>query len=441
MAFQDNQGERTNWSLQVLPAGSTLDFAGRAYLDGRASDPRALGWMQGSPPPEEKHVTFEGGRYLEFPEIRWSLSHMRALMPTVNVRRGDGARLSLGAPSAADAAAVEALVFSDLSGRARRFDEALFDTYTDGIAVLHRGRLVYERYFGALEPHLPHACFSVTKSYAGTLAAVLVHEGMLDENKLIPHYLPELSGTAWADAALRQVMDMLTGLDYREDEADDRSSSSEYMRACRTRPRPIGYEGPQTSSDFLRTVRKEGAHGEAFAYKSVNTQIMAWVMARVTGRSFAHLLHERIWAPLGCDEDGYLIVDPAGMPSASGGFCASLRDLARFGELIRRDGEWGGKQLIPVAVLDDIRRGGDPAKFVEFASGRLSGYSYRSHWWVSHNELGAVEARGIHGQRLYIAPGAEMVVARFGSHPKASAAFSDPIIMPQMLALGRLLRG
>ncbi|MCK1496699.1 6-aminohexanoate hydrolase, partial [Bradyrhizobium sp. 188] len=65
----------------------------------------------------------------------------------------------------------------------------------------------------------------------------------------------------------------------------------------------------------------------------------------------------------------------------------------------------------------------------------------RSQWWVSHNELGAVEARGIHGQRLYIAPGAEMVIARFGSQPVAVSTFSDPIVMPQMLALGRLLRG
>lgn len=441
--FEDNHGGRTHLSAHAQPGpeGGTLEFAGRTYLDGRASDPRALGWMQGSPPPEETRVTFESGRHLAFPEIRWSLSHIRELMPTVNVRRGDGRRLSLGTPSAADAAAIDTLAFGDLNGGVRRFDEALFDTYTDGIAVLHRGRLVYERYFGALEPHLPHACFSVTKSYAGTLAAMLVQEGALDDSKLIPHYLPELRGTAWEDAALRQVMDMLTGLDYQEDEADDRSSSSEYMRACRTRVRPIGYEGPQTSYDFLRSVRKEGAHGEAFAYKSVNTQVIAWVMARVTGCSFAQLLHDHLWAPIGCEEDGYLIVDPAGVPSVSGGFCASLRDLARFGELIRCEGEWDGKQLIPAPVLDDIRRGGDRAKFAEVASDRLPGYSYRSQWWVTHNELGAVEARGIHGQRLYIAPAAEMVVARFASHPVASAALSDPIVMPQMLALGRLLRG
>ncbi|MCK1501203.1 serine hydrolase, partial [Bradyrhizobium sp. 188] len=358
------------------------------------------------PPPADKQISFESDRSLNFPEIRWSLSHMRELVPTMGVRRGDGARLSFGTPSAADTAAVDELAFSDMNGRVRRFDEALFDTYADGIVVLHRGRLVYERYFGALEPQLPHACFSVTKSYAGTLAACLVHEGVLDDSKPIPHYLPELGGTAWSDATLRQVMDMQVGMDYREDDDDERSSSSVYMRACRTRPRPAGYDGPQTSCDYLRMVRKEGAHGEVFAYKSVNTQVMAWVLARVTGRSFAQLLHERLWAPLGCEEDGYLVVDPAGMPSASGGLYASLRDLARFGELIRREGEWDGKQLLPAPVLDDIRHGGDPAKF---KSERLRGYAYRSQWWVSHNELGAVEARGIHGQRLYIAPGAEMV--------------------------------
>ncbi|RUX15715.1 class C beta-lactamase-related serine hydrolase, partial [Mesorhizobium sp. M2A.F.Ca.ET.042.01.1.1] len=349
-----------------------------------------------------------------------------------------GAGLSFNEPTVADTTTVEALTFTDLNGRRRRFGEALFDTYTDGIVVLHRGRVVFERYFGALKPHLPHACFSVTKSYAGTLAAALVHDGLLDEGQLIPHYLPELRGTAWEDATLRQVMDMQTGMDYNENEADNQSSSAIYMRACRTRPRPADYDGPQTSCEFLRTVRKQGVHGQVFSYKSVNTQVMAWVMSRVTGLSFAQLLHERLWAPLGCEEEGYLVVDPAGMPSASGGLYASLRDMARFGELIRREGEWNGRQILPGSVIDDIRIGGDPAKFT--ANG-MPGYSYRSMWWVSHNEFSAVEAYGIHGQRLHIAPGAEMVVAQFSSHPIASTVFGDSIIMPQMLELGRYLRG
>lgn len=410
-----------------------LEFNGQRYLDGRASDPRDLGWMRGAPPPADKRITFDSDTFLGFPQVRWSLSHRRELGATVNVWRGPGG------PSPLDrndkAIDIDSLTFADRNGRVRRFDEAVFDTYVDGILVLHRGRIVYERYFGALEPHLPHACHSITKSYAGTLASALVHEGVLDDGKTIPHYLPEMRYTAFGDATLRHVIGMQTGLEYNEIYKDERSSVWEYLRACGFKPQSDGVGWQKTLCDYLLTLRKkEGAHGDTLLYKSVNAEVMAWVMARVTGRSFAQLLHERLWAPLGCEEDGYVIVDPAGMPMAGGGLSMTLRDMARFGELMRREGDWSGKQLIPASVVHDVQKSVAPSKLV-------FGFSYRSMWWVLHDELGAFEGRGMHGQRLYVAPKAEMVVGCFASHPIASSFISDPIFLPQMLALGRMLRG
>lgn len=412
-----------------------LEFDGQRYLDGRASDPRKLGWMCGAPPPADKRINREGDNFLEFPQRRWSLSHMREFLATVNVSRGEAR------PSPLDrsekAADIDAITFVQPNERSRRFDEALFDTYTDGIVVLHRGRIVYERYFGALQPHLPHSCQSVTKSYAGTLAAAFVHEGVLDEGKVIPYYLPELRGTAWEDATLRQVMDMQTGLAYTGDYTDEHSGVRAFGRAVGYRWRPPGYVGPQTLCDYLRTIRKEGAHGERFSYKCVDTEVMAWVMARATGRSFAQLLHERLWAPLGCEENAYIVVDSGGMPMVCGGLSSTLRDLARFGELMRREGEWNGKQLIPASVVYEVQKGVESEKCPNVPQ---PGCSYRSQWWVTHNELGALEARGMYGQRLYVAPKAEMVVARFASHPLLTNAGNDSITVPQMLALGRMLR-
>lgn len=407
-----------------------FEFDGQRYLDGRASDPRELDWMRGAPPIAEKCITFDGDKFLDFPQMRWSLSHMRELVATVSVWRGRSGPTPLDRDDRA--ADIDALLFADRDGSTRRFDEALFDTYVDGIVVLHRGRIVYERYFGALEPHLPHACFSITKSYVGTLAAAFVHEGLLEESKTTAHYLPELRGTAFEDATLRDLMDMQTGLAYTENYADESSSDRAYSRACGMRPRPTDYAGPQTLCDYLRTVRKEGVHGKAFAYKTINSEVTAWIMARVTGLSFAQLLHERLWAPLGCEQDGYLVVDPVGMPVCGGGLSASLRDLVRFGELIRCDGASNRKQLIPASVVHDLQRADHPVKFP-------SGFSFRGMWWVTHNELDAVEARGTHGQRLYVAPKAEMVVARFASHPAAPSPINDPITLPQMLELGRML--
>lgn len=387
-----------------------LEFDGQRYLDGRASDPRELGWMRGAPPPPEKRISFESGNVWAFPELRWSLSHICEFRTSVKVWRGQGG------PSQFEhcdkSSDIHALTFVDADGRRRRFDQALFDTYADGFLVLHRGRIVYERYFGALEPHVPHSCQSITKSYAGTLTAALVHEEVLHDSETISHYLPELRGTGWEDATLRQVMDMQTSLAFTE----DYTKVDESFRC-----------------DFLRTIRKQGAHGE-FAYKSVNTNVMAWVMSRVTGRSFAELLQERLWSPLGCEEDAYVDIDPTtGMPRAHCGLNVTLRDLARFGELMRCEGAWNGKQLFPASVVHDLRFGDHPAKPLQ-----RFGYTYRSQWWVSHNELDSFEASGLYGQALYISPKAEMVIAMFASHP--SCAHIDRIRAPQMLALGRMLR-
>ncbi|MBC5785238.1 serine hydrolase [Ramlibacter sp. USB13] len=416
----------------------TLTFDGIAYPDGVASDPRHLGWMEGTPPPPGREVRFADDRFLDFPQIRWTLSHMRELVPTVNVWRGPGPASPF--PDALQQDAIDRLAFTDMHGRERRWDASLPDTYTDGIVVLHRGRRIYERYFGALQPHLPHSCFSITKSYAATLCATLVHEGVLDAQQRIPHWLPEMKGTAYEDATLRQVMDMQIGVAYSELYSDPKAHIWDYARAGGLRPRPEGYAGPGSFYDYLQTLRPEGRHGEAFAYKTVNTELMAWVMKRVCGVPLAQMLSDHLWSPLGCEQDGYLTVDPVGVPMGGGGLHASLRDLARFGELMRRGGDWNGRQLVPEAVVADIRRGSDPAKFAKAGYTLLPGYSYRSMWWVSHNELDAFEGRGIHGQRLYVAPRAEMVVARFASHPVAASAANDPITLPALLALGRLLR-
>jgi CubicO group peptidase (beta-lactamase class C family) len=416
-----------------------LEFGGRRYLDGEASDPALLGFMEGSPPPAHKRIRFQDDRFLEFPEIRWALSHMRELCPTVNVWRGADRASDLGGVEAATSAAIDAVSFEDTTGRTRTFGASHHDVYTDGIVILHRGRRVYERYFGALRPHVPHACFSITKSYVATLAATLIHEGALDETRLVSHYLPEMAGTAYADATLRQLLDMQIAVAYSEDYADPRAEIWAYARAGSLRARPPDYSGPDNFYESLLTLRKEGAHGAAFAYKTVNTEVLGWIMKRVTGLKLEVLLSDRIWSRIGCEEDAYITVDSIGVAMAGGGMSASLRDLARFGELMRCEGAALGRQILPAAVIADIRRGADPAKFAMAGYEQLAGYSYRNMWWVAHDPLGVLEGRGIHGQRLYIAPVAEVVIARFSSHPIATSGANDPITMPGFAAVCRML--
>ena len=410
------------------------------YLDAVESDPVRMGWMVGSPPPPDRLIRFSDSSFSQFPCTRWSYSNMRQFLPTAVVRRADRPVRTLPRQERTD---LDAVPFTPLGTRdTLTWSESLLANYTDGILILHRGRIVYERYFGVLDAHTPHIAFSVTKSFVATVAATLVHEGVIDAQATVSQYLPELASSGFGDATIRQLLDMTTGLRFTEDYTDEHSTIWEFSRAGGFRPRPPGYHGPESLYGFIRTVEKESPHGERFAYKTVNTDTLAWVMRRVTGRSVGDLVRDRVWSKLGVEEDAYFTVDETGVEFAGGGFNLTLRDMARFGEMMRLGGRFNDQQIVPAEVVDDIRRGGSRDHFALAGYTLLPGWSYRSMWWVSHNDHGAFTARGIHGQAIYIDPAAEMVIARFASHPLGANANLDPMSLPAYHAMARhLMRG
>jgi len=401
------------------------------------TDPVALGWMVGSPPPADKVIRFADGSGYKFPQTRWSFSNFRQLMPTTQVSRGTGAPSALPRALRND---LDAVSFVPLGKDTPMTWAQAFDAnYTDGVVVLHKGRIVYERYAGALRPEGQHISMSVTKSFFGTLGAMLVAEGKLDENAPVSRYVPELKDSAFGDATIRQVLDMRTGLKYSENYLDPNAEIWQHTRAGGVLPRPPGYQGPQTFYEFLQTVKKEGEHGGSFAYKTVNSDALGWVIRRATGQSIGQLLSERIWSRLGMEQDAYFTVDSVGNEFAGGGLNAGLRDMARFGEMMRNQGKFNGQQIIPASVVQDIAKGGDKSAFPQASFPTLPGWSYRNMWWVSNNEHGAYSARGIHGQAVYIDPKAEMVIARFASHPMPNNPFNDPNSLPAYMALAKHL--
>jgi CubicO group peptidase (beta-lactamase class C family) len=252
--------------------------------------------------------------------------------------------------------------------------------------------------------------------------------------------VPELRHCAFGDATIRQLLDMTTSLDYTEDYADDDSPVWSLGRAVGFLPVPPGYRKPATSYAYLASLGKlSTAHGERFVYKTPNTDVLGWVLRKVTGRPLADLMGERIFAKLGAEQDAYFLVDPVGVEFAGGGLHLSLRDLARFGEMMRLGGRVGGAQIVPQAFADDVLRGGDRASLARAGYKMLPGWSYRSMWWVSHNEHGAFSARGIHGQAIYVDPAAGMVIARFASHPQGANANMDPTSLPAYHAVAKWL--
>ena len=411
----------------------------RPPLSARESEPDNFGWMQGHPPPPDKRLSVADGSFFDFPALRWSVVHMRDLLPTVGVGRGLGAPHPLA--YRLDTTGIDTLTFTPWGAASpMTWEASLWENYTDGILILHRGQIVYERYFGELSDRRVHAVMSLTKSFTGTLAAILVAEGQLDPARPVTDYVPELAGSAYGDATVRQVMDMTTALHYSEDYADPNADVWDFSAAGNPLPKPADYDGPVGYYEYLETVEKQGAHGEAFGYKTVNADALGWIISQASGKSVAALLTEKVWSRMGAEQDAYYQVDGLGTPFAGGGLSAGLRDLARFGELIRTRGTLpNGTRLFPEAAVADIERGGSKEAFGRSDHLGLEGWSYRNMWWITENENGAYAARGVHGQTIYIDPTAAMVIVRLASHPVAANSANNATSLPAYQAVADYL--
>ena len=414
-----------------------------APLTADESDPRAMGWMQGFPPPPDKLITQPDSVYFSFPRLRWSVCHLREFLPTEEISRGIGAPVPLDVlppEELADARrAIDALTFTPINGTApMSWAESLKANYTDGILIIHRGRVVYERYSGCFAEDGKHAAMSMTKSVTGLLAEIMVVEGDLDDMLPVRDVIPEIGDSAFAGATIRQVMDMTTGVRFSEDYSDPNADIWLYSAAASPLPKPEGYRGPDGYWEYLQQVEPDGAHGAAFHYKTINSDMLGWIISRVSGKSVTALASERLWRPMGAEQDAYMTVDGKGVPFAGGGLTAGLRDLGRLGLLMLNEGEINGRRLFPAEVVRNIRAGGDRAKFGD-GFPTLAGGSYTSQWWVLHNAHGAFAARGVHGQTIYVDPTAEMVLVRFASYPRAQNGFIDPTSLPAYQAVAEQL--
>jgi hypothetical protein len=395
-----------------------------------------LGYMSTFPPIDDKIIN--DSNKAKYPQIRWSLQHVRELGSTRNIRRGEKpvSELPLALRD------LDNYTFEDPKGQKITLAEWQRSTFTDALIVLHKGRLVYERYYNQMKPETPHLLFSVTKSFTGLLAAQLAKEGKLELNAQVTKYVSELADTAWGDMMVRDVMDMTGAVRFREVYTDPTSDIFTYNYSSGMLSPPPNYNGPKNIYDFLKTLKKDEkrAHGEGFVYQTVHSEVLGWIVSRITGKHFGDLMSERIWQKLGMSEDAYVMIDSVGTPLQGSGLCATARDLTRFGEMLRRGGEFNGQRIFDKLVIEDLIRGGNQEKFKASGMAFRPGYSYHNQWWILHNADGAFEASGVHGQMIHINPAAEMVVVKLSSHPVPGAGFTHPLTLKAWAALAEAVK-
>jgi CubicO group peptidase (beta-lactamase class C family) len=371
------------------------------------------GIMAAFPPTDDNQVTLANWRQNPFSE--WSFRNVRELLPTANISRS-------ATPTLLPLALrhIDDVAFEGLGGQKTTVSAALRQSHTDGFLALHRGQIAGEWYGHGLTPAAQHLIFSVSKSVAGTLGGILTDRGMLDPDAPVLTYIPEMKGSVYATCTVRHLLDMSVGIRFDEDYLATDGDVVRYRLSTGWDVKDGGNGAPsQHLRQYLQTLRPDGSpHGHTFHYVSTNTDVLGWVYERACGMSYAKILGHYLWEPLGAEQDAYITVDSRGAARVAGGICASLRDLARFGEMMRNGGVSGGRQVVPTWWIDDIRNNGDAdawsrGKLVEiFPNG-----NYRSKWYTVDRGGKAFCAVGIHGQWIYIDPANETVVVRVSSQP------------------------
>lgn len=394
--------------------------------------------MQGFPPPPEGQVTLANWRTAPF--NRWAFHHVRELIPTADIPN-DPARTW---PLPAAPVDLSRLHLADEHDRPLSFAGFLDRTDTDGLVVLHRGRVVFERYAHGMTADSPHILMSVSKSLLGLLAGALVAAGDLDPDHPVTDLVPEVAATAYRGATIRHLLDMRAGVAFDEDYLATSGPIVAYRKAAGWNPPEPGDQPADLRAFFGQLTKSSGAHGGPFNYVSPNTDLLGWVIERATGRRYADLASERLWKPLGAARSAYITVDRLGAPRCAGGVCATVRDLALVGRLVVEGGTREGTPVVPERWIEDITDRGDPDAW---AAGPFTAYypglpiHYRSQWYVLRGDPPLLFALGIHGQNLFVDRHHEIVVAKVSSQALPLDARCIALTMRAVAALRRFLAG
>jgi len=305
-------------------------------------------------------------------------------------------------------------------GRSVTLDQAMTSRPFDGFVVVHRGRIVYERY-PRMRPTDRHLMFSVTKAFVGMAVAILEDRGQVHLDRPVADYVSDLKGTAWETIPLRDVLEMASGIEAGESSADPYSDPKnthyQFEASLGILPKTAAM-APDVQREetyhYLRSLRRARAPGVAWEYCSANTAVLAWLVERVSGRTLADFLSDEVWSRMGAEADAQIVVNRNGIAVAHAGLSATLRDLARFGRLLTPSappvGAAGGAgRVFSEAVVRRITSGGRPQ--ILAAGSHPKWLHHVAYQWDAVTDKGDFFKGGFGDQLLYVAPRKDVVIA------------------------------
>ena len=289
------------------------------------------------------------------------------------------------------------------------------------LVVLKDGEIHHESYHLGTGAEDRRISWSVAKSFLSALFGIVLSDGAIDsiDDKVIK-YVPELKGTAYDQASIKDVLQMSSGVTFNEDYLDFWSDINRMGRVV-----ALG----MSLDDFTKSLdQNDAAPGMAWHYVSIDTHVIGMVMRGATGRNIPDLMQEKIFDKMGFEADPFYVADGYETAFVLGGLNLRTRDYARFGQMVLQNGTWQGQEVVPAQWL--------AASTTPSAKTEAGAHQYGYQWWMPHDaQDGEFFAIGIYGQYIYFDTERKVVIAVNSADRK----FREPGVTDANIAMFRKL--
>lgn len=287
-----------------------------------------------------------------------------------------------------------------------RLLKELEDFQSVAFLVIKNDSIVYERYWEAYSDSSLSNSFSVAKSIIGILTGIALDEGKIKSlDEPVGNYIPKYKEGANAGLTIRHLLIMSSGLDWDESYSSLTSKTTEE------------YYGTRLNKQMSK-LKVVSEPGKNFDYMSCNTQLLAMVLKKATGKNISEYASEKLWIPINAKHEARWSLDhKEGNEKAYCCFYSNARDFARLGKLYLDSGKWGGRQIVSEKyVMESI----EPAPLLDKG---MPNQVYGYHWWLG-NEGGQkiFYARGLSGQYIIVIPEKKIIIVRLGHQRDKSPA-------------------
>lgn len=275
-----------------------------------------------------------------------------------------------------------------------------------GLIVLQNDEIKLEIYSEGINQHTLWTSFSIAKSVSSMLVGIALKDGIIksmeDELQI---YIPELKDTDYGKVKVGQLLTMTSGINWNEDYSDPKSDVAQmYQNPC------INDEAHILT--YMKNLKQIHKAGSKWNYSTGETDLVGILIQKASGKSLAEYLSEKIWQPFGMQQCAFWLADECSNLNIGGsGLSASLRDFARLGSLMLKNGRINGESIFSKEWLENATT--DLFKIDDNGGG----YGYL--WW--RNPDGSYTANGIFGQFIYINPKKNVVIAQTAAWPIAGS--------------------